>query len=94
METHMGMFEAKTHFSSLVENVEQGNEIVITRRGKPVAKLMPYGEPNQEGRRKRVGEAIEGLRNLRRRVEKRRIRLGLPPLTQKDIKAMIEKGRR
>lgn len=94
METHIGLFEAKTHLSSLVESVEQGEEIVITRRGKPVARLMPYGKPDQEARRRQVEKAIAGMRKLRERVEKRRIRLGLPPLTQKEIKAMIEEGRR
>lgn len=36
--------EAKTHFSKLVERAEQGEEIVIARGGKPVAKLVPYHE--------------------------------------------------
>ena len=34
--------EAKTHFSKLVERAEAGEEIVIGRAGKPVAKLVPY----------------------------------------------------
>ena len=33
---------AKTHFSKLLERVESGEEIVIARAGKPVAKLVPY----------------------------------------------------
>lgn len=33
--------EAKAHFSALVERVESGEEIVIARRGKPVARLVP-----------------------------------------------------
>ena len=37
----VGAFEAKTHFSALLERVERGEEIVITRRGKPVARLTP-----------------------------------------------------
>jgi prevent-host-death family protein len=36
-----GAFEAKTHFSSLLERVEKGEHIIITRHGKPVAKLVP-----------------------------------------------------
>jgi prevent-host-death family protein len=36
----VGAFEAKTHFSSLLERVEKG-EHIITRHGKPVAKLVP-----------------------------------------------------
>jgi prevent-host-death family protein len=33
--------EAKAHFSALVERAEAGEEIVIARRGKPVARLVP-----------------------------------------------------
>lgn len=35
------MHEAKTHLSKLVERVENGEEIVITRRGKAAARLVP-----------------------------------------------------
>ncbi len=38
-----GAFEAKTHFSQLLQEVERGNVIHITRRGKPVAILSPEG---------------------------------------------------
>ena len=37
----MNIHEAKTHFSKLIEEVERGEEIVIARAGKPVAKLVP-----------------------------------------------------
>ena len=37
----VGAFEAKTHFSNLLERVEKGEQIIITRHGKPVAKLVP-----------------------------------------------------
>lgn len=36
----VGIFEAKTHLSSLLEEVEKGSEIVITRHGRPVARLV------------------------------------------------------
>lgn len=41
MSTTIGSFEAKTHLAHLLERVEQGEEITITRRGKPVARLIP-----------------------------------------------------
>ncbi len=41
--------EAKTHLSKLLERVANGEEIVIGRSGKPVAKLVPYA-PNREPR--------------------------------------------
>lgn len=37
----VNMHEAKTHLSKLVERVEKGEEIVISRAGKPAAKLVP-----------------------------------------------------
>ena len=37
----VNMHEAKTHLSRLVERVEGGEEIVISRAGKPAAKLVP-----------------------------------------------------
>lgn len=48
----VNIHEAKTHFSKLVERAERGEEIVIGRAGKPVAKLVPYrerGEPRKPG---------------------------------------------
>ena len=36
--------EAKTHFSKLVERAAAGEEIVIAKAGKPVARLVPYSD--------------------------------------------------
>jgi len=41
----VNMHEAKTHLSKLVERVEGGEEIVISRAGKPAAKLVPVAQP-------------------------------------------------
>jgi prevent-host-death family protein len=38
----VGAFEAKNTLSALLERAERGEEIVITRRGRPVAKLVPF----------------------------------------------------
>ncbi len=43
----MGAFEAKTHFSSLLEQVERGEEFLITRHGHPVARLMSVKLPSR-----------------------------------------------
>jgi prevent-host-death family protein len=40
--TQVNVHEAKTHLSRLLERVEAGEEIVVARAGKPVAKLVPY----------------------------------------------------
>jgi prevent-host-death family protein len=48
----INIYEAKTHLSKLLERVEQGEEIVIARAGRPVAKLVPVTkskEPRKPG---------------------------------------------
>lgn len=47
---HVGAFEAKNTLGDLLDQVEQGEEIVITRHGKPVARLAPCApETDREG---------------------------------------------
>jgi prevent-host-death family protein len=41
----VGAYEAKTHLPELLDRVEKGERIVITRRGLPVAALVPVGVP-------------------------------------------------
>jgi prevent-host-death family protein len=53
----VNMHEAKTHLSKLVERVEGGEEIVISRAGKPAAKLVPIPKA-KTGKRKLGG--LEG----------------------------------
>ncbi|HEY1756548.1 MAG TPA: type II toxin-antitoxin system Phd/YefM family antitoxin [Bryobacteraceae bacterium] len=43
--------EAKTHFSKLVERAAAGEEIIIGKAGKPVARLVQYTEPAKPSRR-------------------------------------------
>lgn len=59
--TTVGSFEAKTNFSALLERAERGEQIVITRRGKPVAKLVPIDSTSAT----RAAEAVEQLKKLR-----------------------------
>ena len=49
MEDVVNIHEAKTHLSRLVERVEAGEELVIARAGRPVARLVPY-RPRHEPR--------------------------------------------
>ncbi len=44
----VNVHEAKTHFSRLLARVEAGEEIVIARAGKPIARLVPVVEPPPE----------------------------------------------
>jgi prevent-host-death family protein len=39
--TQVGMHDAKTHLSQLVERALEGEEIVLTRRGEPAVRLVP-----------------------------------------------------
>ncbi|GAB3390672.1 type II toxin-antitoxin system prevent-host-death family antitoxin [Humibacter soli] len=57
MTTHAyNIYEAKTHLSRLVNEVEAGEEVVISRNGRPVAKLVPV-EPE---RKPRVPGSLKG----------------------------------
>ena len=40
----VNLYEAKTHLSRLVDEAQAGEEIVLARNGKPVAKLVPLEE--------------------------------------------------
>lgn len=60
----IGAFEAKTHFSALLEEIERGQEVTITKHGRPVARLVPIAA----GKTMSVDDAIEGLRQLRARL--------------------------
>ncbi len=43
----INIHEAKTHLSRLVEDAAQGEEIVIAKAGKPVARLVPLPKPER-----------------------------------------------
>jgi prevent-host-death family protein len=81
-------FEAKTRFGKLLERVARGEEIVITRHEKPIARIIPEGRRNLDD----VRDAVAGLRQLRREIA---TRIGpKAKLTRAQIKSLIEAGRR
>jgi prevent-host-death family protein len=61
----IGAFEAKNTLGALLDRVEHGEEILITRRGKPVARLVPAdsGFDREKARRAAAGllEASRGV---------------------------------
>jgi prevent-host-death family protein len=59
----IGAFEAKTHLSQLLDKVQQGEEIVITRRGRQVARLVPARSDAERGM-----DALTELREARKTV--------------------------
>jgi prevent-host-death family protein len=73
--------EARESLSALLDNVERGAEVVITRGGRPVARLVA-ATPGFDSSIAR--EAVQGLRSVSRRLSLD----GLP------LKALIEEGRR
>jgi prevent-host-death family protein len=56
----IGLFEAKTHLSELVARAERGEEVIITRHNKPVAKLVPVTRARRSAAMARQA-AIEAL---------------------------------
>ena len=79
-------FQAKTRFGELLDRVAGGEEIVITRHEKAVARLVPEGGANLE----RTRQAVAELRAVRALMAKRR---GFKPLTEGEIKDAIAEGR-
>ncbi len=77
----IGAYEAKTHFSELLERVVAGEQITITRHGVPVARLVPANPIASEDERR---TAIGAMRQLARRN-----RLG-----GLSVKALISEGRK
>ena len=76
----IGAFEAKNRLSELLVAVENGEEVTITKHGRPVAKLVPFTAQDQA----RVTAAIAELRQLREKV-----RLG----ADESVKELINEGR-
>ena len=79
----IGAFEAKTHFSALLERAARGEEILITKRGKPLAKIVP-AKPTHNP--EEVRAALERLRAMAKAA-------GLKPPTPEELKAWREEGR-
>lgn len=72
--------EAKAKLSELLDEVERGARIEITRRGKLIARLVPAHDADERDRRRAFAE----LRALRRR---------LPKIPHAELKASIREGR-
>jgi prevent-host-death family protein len=65
--------EAKTKFLRILDDVERGASIIVTRHGKPIARIIPDEgviTANEIARREKVREAICDIEQLRKRVGK------------------------
>lgn len=76
--------EAKTHFLRLLDDVEQGQSILITRRGKTVARIDPVRE-TEDLRRERTERAMRAIEEIRKRTK---------PTTVEEILSARDEGRR
>jgi prevent-host-death family protein len=56
--------EAKTHLPQILDEVERGETVIITRHGRAIARLVPEAQQRQT----EIDQAIAGLGELRRRV--------------------------
>jgi prevent-host-death family protein len=74
----VGVYEAKTQLAKLLDDVERGETIVITRHGKPIAQVSPIARPSRSMR-----EVIDDIRESRKGVK-------LDGIT---IKELINEGR-
>ena len=78
-------FEAKTHFGELLDRVSKGEEVVITRHDRPVARLVPEGAQRLD----EVRRAVAGLRELQKRIRRR----SKPKLSDREVRSAIDEGR-
>lgn len=81
-------FEAKTRFGELLDRVIAGEEIVITRHEKPVARIVPESGPRLE----QAQRAARGLEALQEEIAARPS--GKLRVSWKQFKAFVEEGRR
>jgi prevent-host-death family protein len=80
----IGAFQAKNTLGSLLDRVEQGEEIVITRHGKAVARLVPHKPRiNREQAQAALG-----------RIRERARRLGSGKFDWEEVKKLRDEGRR
>lgn len=78
-DSTVSSFDAKTHLSQLIQDVEKGQSITITRRGKPVARLVPVHEEDEMS----LDDIVNELASVRKRIK------GLI-----DVKELIREGRK
>ena len=79
--------EARARFGELLQRVESGEEIVITRHDRPVARVVREGAQNLDS----VKRTVDGLRQLQERIRKRS--RGRSALSTAEVRAAVGNGR-
>ncbi len=88
MKTY-GAFEAKTHFSQLLALVERsGEEILIRKRGKDVAVLIPYAKKDDSERERKAQEILNNFKMIRESQAE------YSPAEKMSAKGMVNFGRK
>ncbi len=82
MAERIGIYDARSRLSELVERVEAGEEVILTRRGQPVARLV---RAETQERNKARADAVKRIRALRKRMNLR--------ISRAEIRRAIVKGR-
>lgn len=89
MTASVTALEAKTRFGKILDRVSRGEEIVVTRHERPVARIVPANRASLHD----VRAAVAGLRDLRKEIAAREGRES-SKLTDAEVKSLIEAGRR
>ena len=83
-------FEAKKRLDELLDRAERGEEVTITRKGKPVAKLVPMHETASPAR---TAADIERAREAARRIRELAKEMNLGPFDWEEWKRYRDEGR-
>ena len=75
--------DAKTHFSELLDQVERGETIVITRHGRRIARIVPEAERRQQ----EISEAVENIKALGKEIREK-----FGPMTLDEILSLRHEG--
>ncbi len=78
----IGIYDARSRLSELVDRVEAGEEVVLTRRGRPVVRMVRTGE---DARSRARARAVKRIHALRRRMKLR--------ISRAEVRRAIAKGR-
>ncbi len=76
----IGNYEARTHWSEILQGVKNGERYVILHKGEPIAELIPPQGDNKQVRSRRAAEKMLRLMAARASVEV-------------DINALVDEGR-
>lgn len=80
MET-IGAFEAKTNLGKILDRVEKGEQILISRHGRPIARIVPYEGKGQN----EIVQAMSEIRKVRESTKK---------FSKGELQAFVREGRK